>query len=88
VRAGGRGYTGSLYRLAPVREIRTQDNQWFTLHVTAIGNNIRIRIDDSNVVEYSDPQATYMNGYVALQHYSSRTRVQFKNVMVKPLRGR
>jgi hypothetical protein len=87
-KTAGRGHTGSLYGFVGVPENWIQDDQWFTLHVTAVGNTVQISIDDRNVVEYSDPKATYLNGYVALQHYTPQTQVYFRNIMVKPLQGR
>jgi hypothetical protein len=85
INAGDRGYTGSLWSFAPVKENLIRDDTWFTLHVIVADNRIVVKIDDNSVLEYMDPKQSYALGYLALQQLDSQTHVFFKNIMVKPL---
>jgi hypothetical protein len=61
----------------------TLDNAWFKIHVTVLGSRIVVQINGRTVMDYSDTR--HPEGYVALQHWTSETRVRFANVQIKPI---
>jgi hypothetical protein len=77
--------TGSLYNFAPVYEQLVADDTWWTQHVIAEGNHIRIRVNNNEVANFIDTQNTYTEGYLALLYYLPGTVVQFRNLMMRKL---
>lgn len=77
--------TGSLYRFEDVKEKLVDDDTWWTQHVIARGNHIIVKVNDKTVVDYTDKDNTYKEGYIALQQHDPGSVVHYKNLMVKPL---
>ena len=80
--------TGSLYAVNDVREQLVPDNQWFTQHVTVQGRRVRIRVNDREVVDYTEPadSATRLTGgTIALQGHDPQSRVLYRSVRIRPL---
>jgi len=77
--------TGSLYNFVDVREQLVGDDEWFTQEVMADGNHIVIKVNGKTVVDFVDEKKTHMKGYFAFQQHDPGSKVQIKNVMVKPL---
>jgi hypothetical protein len=77
--------TGSLYNFAPVFDQLVPDDTWWTQHVIAEGNHIRIRVNDNEVVNFTDSQNTHTEGYLALLYYLPHTVVQFRNLRMQKL---
>ena len=79
--------TGSLYNVKNVRQTTAKDNQWFVYHITVNGKRVVIRIDGKVVVDYAEPDDTHRlsNGTFALQGHDPRSKVYYKNILVKPL---
>jgi hypothetical protein len=61
------------------------DDTWWTQHVIAEGNHIRIRVNNSEVTNFIDTQNTHSDGYLALLYYLPGTVVQFQNLMTRKL---
>jgi hypothetical protein len=77
-----RGRTGSLFEKAAVWKRLTEDDTWFKLHVTALGNRIKVEIDGETVVDHTDEE--YKSGYFAVQCRPG-TEVSVRNPKVKRL---
>jgi len=87
--------TGSLYAVVDVKEQWVKDNVWFTEHITVQGKRVIIKINDRTVVDYTEPEnivppkgmegRVISSGTFALQGHDPKSKVYFKNIMVKPL---
>ena len=86
--------TGSLYNApernfdpipTPVNEQLVQDDTWWTQHIVAIGNRIIIKVNDKIVTDFVDAHNTFTSGFLAFQQHDPDSKVQYRNVMVKPL---
>ncbi len=84
--------TGSLYAVEDVKEVYVKDNEWFTEYIKVEGKHVSIKINDKTVVDYTEPgnieqSATrkISSGTFALQGHDPKSKVFFKNIMVKPL---
>jgi hypothetical protein len=87
--------TGSLYNIVDIKETYVKDDEWFTEHITVRGKRVVIKINDKTVVDYTEPEnfqpakgsegRVISNGTFALQGHDPKSKVYFKNIMVKPL---
>lgn len=78
--------TGSLYAIQDVKEAPAKDNEWFTESVTVQGKKITIKINDKVINEYTEGETGKLSsGTFALQGHDPKSKVFFKDVMVKPL---
>ncbi len=87
--------TGSLYGIEDVKEVYVKDNEWYTEHITVIGKRVLIKINDKIVVDYTEPENVQRSegnamrllskGTFALQGHDPKSKVYYKNIMVKIL---
>ena len=87
--------TGSLYGIDDVKEQLVPDNEWYTEHIIVDGKHITIKINDQTVVDYTEPDdlkreggeagRKLSHGTVALQGHDPKSKVYYKDIMVKPL---
>ncbi|MBP6215277.1 MAG: DUF1080 domain-containing protein [Chitinophagaceae bacterium] len=87
--------TGSLYAIQDVKEVYVKDGEWFTEQIIVQGKKITVKINDKTVVEYTEPgnpqREEGMKGRVlstgtfALQGHDPKSKVLYKNIMVKVL---
>lgn len=87
--------TGSLYNIVDVKEKYVKDNEWFTEYIKVQGKRVIIKINDTVVVDYTEPanplrpedmkDRVISSGTFALQGHDPKSTVYFKNIMVKPL---
>ena len=87
--------TGSLYAVQDVKEVYVKDNEWYTESFIVKDKHVTIKINGKTVVEYDEPENvkrdTGMEGRVlssgtfAIQGHDPKSKVYFKNIMVKPL---
>jgi hypothetical protein len=87
--------TGSLYAVEDVKETYVKDNVWYTESVTVIDKRVIIKINDKTVVDYTEPENVQRTsdmagrlisrGTFALQGHDPKSKVLFKDIMVKPL---
>ncbi|MEO5995346.1 MAG: DUF1080 domain-containing protein [Chitinophagaceae bacterium] len=87
--------TGSLYAIQDVKEVYVKDSVWYTEAVTVQGKKITIKINDKTVVEYTEPDNVerpkgsearkLSSGTFALQGHDPKSKVLYKDIMVKPL---
>lgn len=87
--------TGSLYAVEDVKEVFEKDNEWFTEYIKVQGKRVTIKLNDKIVVDYTEPASAQRppemasrvlsSGTFALQGHDPKSKVYFKNIMVKPL---
>ncbi len=87
--------TGSLYAIQDVKENYAKDNEWYTEHIIVNGKHIIIKINDKTVVDYTEPEnvkrdagmagRVLSSGTFALQGHDPKSKVYYKNIMVKVL---
>ncbi len=87
--------TGSLYSIQDVIENYAKDNEWYTEYVKVEGKRIIIKINDTVVVDYTEPEhpkregngvyRVLKSGTFALQGHDPGSIVFYKGIMVKPL---
>ena len=89
--------TGSLYNIVNVMNTApAKDNEWFTQHVIVQGKTVTIKVNGKTTVEYTEPAGVSRpadmkarlidKGTFALQGHDPKSRVHYKNIMVKPLK--
>ncbi|MEP6925991.1 MAG: DUF1080 domain-containing protein [Ginsengibacter sp.] len=87
--------TGGLYSIEDVKEIFVKDNVWFTEYIKVQGKRVIVKLNEKTVVDYTEPSnvqrpadmagRVISNGTFALQGHDPKSKVYFKNIMVKPL---
>ncbi|GAC1708714.1 MAG: DUF1080 domain-containing protein [Flavisolibacter sp.] len=87
--------TGSLYGIMDVKEVYVKDNEWFTEYIMVVGKRVIIKINDKTVVDYTEPKNVKLkenmtghiisDGTFALQGHDPKSKVLFKDIMVRPL---
>jgi Domain of Unknown Function (DUF1080) len=87
--------TGSLYAIQDVKEPPARDNEWFTEHIIVQGKRIVIKVNDKTLVDYTEAEGAQRSpdmanrrlssGTFALQGHDPESRVQYRNIMVRPL---
>lgn len=90
--------TGSLYEVVDVREVFVKDDEWFTQHIIVKGNHVVIKINDTVVVDYTQPanplrvteerKTRVINpGTFAIQGHDPKSVVYLKDIQVKLLKN-
>jgi len=87
--------TGSVYSFQDVKEVYVPDNEWFTEHIIVQDKHVTVKVNDKTVVEYTEPDNVWRpgdakskvisSGTFALQGHDPKSKVYFKDIMVKPL---
>ncbi|HSB60672.1 MAG TPA: DUF1080 domain-containing protein [Vicinamibacteria bacterium] len=87
--------TGSLYAVQDVHEAPARDGEWFTEQVIVQGRRIVIKVNDKVLVDYTEPEnpareesmkgRVLSRGTFALQGHDPKSKVYYRNLMVKPL---
>ncbi len=79
--------TGSVYAIQDVKEAPAKDDEWFTEHIIVHGGKITVKINDKIINEYTEPAegGKLSSGTFALQGHDPKSKVFYKDVMVKPL---
>jgi hypothetical protein len=88
--------TGGLYAVQDVTDPPCQDNEWFDYYIKVYGKHVVIKINDQQVVDYTqpeDPEHTASmpgrrlgRGTFALQAHDPGSTVYFKDIYVRPLK--
>jgi hypothetical protein len=86
--------TASLYGVVNVLKAPAKDGEWFTQHIIVRGKQIIIKINGKTLVDYTEPKdkkpgknftRVLTEGTFAFQAHDPKSKVFFKNVMVKRL---
>lgn len=89
--------SGSLWAIADVKDTLVKDNEWYTIYIKVQGQRIIVKINDKLVVDYTEPAdvkrdegmagRVISSGTFALQGHDPKSKVYFKDIMVKALPG-
>lgn len=87
--------TGSIYAIEDQKKQLAQDNEWFTQHIIVKGKTITVKVNGKTAAEYTEPENVnrpkdmagrlLAGGTVALQGHDPKSKVYFKDIMIKPL---
>ena len=87
--------TGSLYGIRNVYRALAPDDEWFTLRVTVRKPRVEVRVDDTLVVDWTEPAAPLPEGApklnrlgrgtFALQCHDPESQVSYRNLRVRSL---
>jgi len=88
--------TGSLYNIMNVMNTApAKDNAWFTQHIIVQGKRVTIKVNGRTTVDYTEPEGVSRpadmkgrlidKGTFAFQGHDPKSRVHYKNIMVKVL---
>ena len=81
--------TGSVYALKDVKVPPAKDNEWFTQSIKVVGKTITVKVNDKVINEYTESDTVkvsrFRRGTFALQGHDPKSKVYYKEVMVKPL---
>jgi len=88
--------TGGLYNVQDVFEPPAKDNEWFTMDIRVEGKHITVKVNDKQLVDYTEPDDVKRpdsmknrvlgnGGTIALQGHDPKSKVLFKNILIKPL---
>ncbi len=78
--------TSSIYAVQDIKEAPHKDNEWFTQHIIVQGNKITVKVNDKVINELTvGTDGRLSSGTFALQGHDPKSKVFFKDVMVKPL---
>ena len=79
--------TGSVYGIQDVKEAPAKDDKWFTQEITVNGNKITVKVDGKTINEYTVPAegGKLSSGTFALQGHDPKSKVYYKDIMVKIL---
>ena len=87
--------TGSLYAVKDLAEAPAKDDEWFDYHIIVKGKSVTTKINGKVVVEWTQPDdwtppkgmagRKLNSGTFALQGHDPGSRVEYKNIRVKPL---
>lgn len=92
--------SGSLYHVKDIGadDIKgiTQDGEWFTEHIIVKGNTVTIKLNNKEVVKWTQPAdwnggregagRVISHGTIAFQGHDPNSTVEYKNVRIKPLK--
>jgi hypothetical protein len=87
--------TGSLYAIQDVKETYVKDNEWYTESIIVKDKHVTVKINGKTVVDYVEPenvkreagmeQRVLSSGTFAIQGHDPKSKVYFKNILVKPM---
>jgi hypothetical protein len=87
--------TGSLYGIEDVKDVFVKDNEWYTEYIKVQGKRVIIKINNKTVVDYTEPEnlkrpddmsgRRISSGTFALQGHDPKSKVFFKEIMVRVL---
>ena len=87
--------TAGLYGIKDNMEAPAKDGEWFTQQITVQGKKVTIKVNGKTTVEYTEPEGVQRpadmagrklgSGTFALQGHDPKSKVFFKNIMVKVL---
>jgi hypothetical protein len=86
--------TSGLYGICDLKEVPVKDNEWFNMHITVTGKHIVVRLNGKITVDYVEPEnVNYQDfpgrkiahGTFCLQGHDPKSKVCYRNIMVKPL---
>lgn len=87
--------SGGLYDIKDTKEVYVKDNEWYTEYIRVEGNHVIVKLNDTIVTEWTQPDdfsppaghigRVISNGTFALQGHDPNSIVFYKDIMVKAL---
>jgi Domain of Unknown Function (DUF1080) len=87
--------TGGLYAVQDIKEPPAKDNEWFTMHIVVMNKNIKVSVNNKQLVDYTEPENAVRekgmegrllsSGTIALQGHDPKSKVLYKNIQLKVL---
>jgi hypothetical protein len=78
--------TGSVYAVQDVKETFVKDNEWYIEHIIVQGKRIIVKINDKVINDFMETdQGRLSSGTIALQGHDPKSKVFYKDVMIKIL---
>jgi hypothetical protein len=87
--------TGSLYQVVNINEAPAKDDEWFTEHIIVKGDTITVRVNDKELLSWTQPADWAASkkaagrvigpGTIALQAHDPNSTVYYRNIRIKPL---
>ncbi|HVN81622.1 MAG TPA: family 16 glycoside hydrolase [Terriglobia bacterium] len=87
--------TGSLYGIRNQYKSIVRDNEWFTIYLKVLQKHVWVRINDTLLVDYLEPEKPFQEsedqgrvlseGTFALQCHDPGSKAFFRNIRVKPI---
>jgi len=87
--------TGGLYNVQDVFEAPAKDNEWFTMTIKVEGKHVTVGVNGKQLVDYTEPAdakrpenaagRVLSSGTIALQAHDPKSKVLYKNILIKPL---
>lgn len=87
--------SGSLWAIQDVKEVYAKDDEWFTIHIKVKDKRVTVKINNKQVVDYTEPanaerskgmeKRLLSTGTFALQGHDPKSKVYYKNIRVKSL---
>jgi hypothetical protein len=87
--------TAGLYSVQDNMEAPAKDDEWFTMQIVVQGKHVTTSVNGKTIVDYTEPEGVQRpadmkdrlisSGTFALQGHDPKSKVLFKNIMVKPL---
>ena len=87
--------TGGLYAVQDIKEPPAKDNEWFTMHIVVKNKNIKVSVNNKQLVDYTEPENAVRekgmegrllsSGTIALQGHDPNSKVLYKNIQMKVL---
>ena len=87
--------TGGLYAVQDIKEPPAKDNEWFTMHIVVKDKNIKVFVNNKQLVDYTEPEnpvrekgmegRLLSSGTIALQGHDPNSKVLYKNIQLKIL---
>jgi hypothetical protein len=87
--------TAGLYAIKDNMEAPAKDGEWFTMQIVVRGKQVTTMVNGKTIVDYTEPDGVQRpadmaarvlsSGTFALQGHDPKSKVFYKNIMVKPL---
>ncbi len=76
--------TGSFVGRKVTEDVPAVEGDWHTFHVTCSGNNIKVKLDGNQIVDFTDDgDRARSTGRIGLQ--MNKGRIAFRNIFLRPL---
>ncbi|MDP9498779.1 MAG: DUF1080 domain-containing protein, partial [Thermoproteota archaeon] len=85
-RAGNRIHqTGAIYDFAaPNKLVSKPPNQWNTMEIQVVNQSYTVLINGEEVTEFKGSKMS--EGYIGLQAHDDKSKVSFRNIMIKEIK--
>ncbi len=82
--------SSGIYGVKDVFEAPAKDNEWYTQEIIVKGKQIIAKVNGKTLVDYTEPDDVkgdrkLSSGTFAIQAHDPKSKVCYKNIMVKPL---